>query len=197
MADTKILIQKQIDQIKELKGLASSEDPKFKSWQQLTKSIIINRLGGKRWQEFQISCSFWPNRMGPWYPEELQESLKEGLDSAESFLATLIQEIDVLGIDYSINQEDGERKNNNPISIPRKFENITVHGGTVVFGDGNKITQVAVRDLVEALSKEIEEKIPNSENKRSVLEKLKEITTNETFASVTGTLLGELLKRIS
>lgn len=77
------------------------------------------------------------------------------------------------------------------------FNNIKISGGTVVFGDGAKITQVAVRELVEALQEEIQEKVPESENKKSVLKTLKEITTNETFASVAGTVIGEILRRVT
>lgn len=77
------------------------------------------------------------------------------------------------------------------------YGNITISGGTVVFGDGNKITQVAVKELVEALREEIQEKVPESEEKQTVLRSLKDITKNETFATVAGTVLGEILRRIT
>jgi len=82
------------------------------------------------------------------------------------------------------------------ISKPN-FGNITISGGTVVFGDGAKITQVAVRELVDALSEEIKEKVPESEEKKKVLQTLENITTNETFASVAGTVIGEILRRVT
>lgn len=77
------------------------------------------------------------------------------------------------------------------------FGNITISGGTVVFGDGAKITQVAVKELVNALSEEIKETVPESEEKKSVLKTLKDITTNETFATVAGTVIGEILRRVT
>lgn len=88
--------------------------------------------------------------------------------------------------------------NDHNLSAQRpNFGNIQISGGTVVFGDGAKITQVAVRELVEALSDEIKEKVPDGETKNSVLKTLKEITSNETFASVAGTVIGEILRRVS
>ncbi|MCX6704559.1 MAG: hypothetical protein NTZ07_03915 [Candidatus Woesebacteria bacterium] len=86
----------------------------------------------------------------------------------------------------------GIRDNSKP-----SFNNIKISGGTVVFGDGAKITQVAVRELVEALRDEIQEKVPESKEKKNVLGTLKEITTNETFASVAGTVIGEILRRVT
>jgi len=77
------------------------------------------------------------------------------------------------------------------------FGNIEISGGTVVFGNGAKITQVAVKELVEALEEEIQEKVPESEKKQTVLRSLKDITKNETFATVAGTVLGEILRRIT
>jgi len=50
---------------------------------------------------------------------------------------------------------------------------------------------------VKALESEIKERVVEGEEKKSVLDSLKKITNNETFASVTGVVLGEVLKRIS
>lgn len=88
--------------------------------------------------------------------------------------------------------------NKTPLSGKPNYRDIVVSGGTVVFGDGNKITQVEVKELVKALINEVEEKIPETnKEKKPVLKSLKELTTNETFASVTGNVIGEILKKIS
>lgn len=191
MATTKELIQKQINEIVNLRTLSSAKNPLFEKWQQLTKAILERRLGKKKSDDFPSFSEFWPNHMGPWYEEELKESLLEGLASAEAYLLGLIDEIDLLGEEKSSPMETkgGPTKN-------QSFRDITVSGGTLILGDGNKITQVAVRELVKALEEEIEEKVVNSEEKTDVLTSLKKITTNETFASVSGVFLGEVLKRI-
>ncbi|TSC65140.1 MAG: hypothetical protein G01um101477_609, partial [Candidatus Doudnabacteria bacterium Gr01-1014_77] len=72
----------------------------------------------------------------------------------------------------------------------------SVSGGNAFFGDGTTLTQIYIKDVVEAISKEIEEKVPDNEDKRSVLEGLKKLTSNETFASVTGSFVGEMLKKL-
>ena len=51
--------------------------------------------------------------------------------------------------------------------------------------------------MVDALSEEIKEKVPEGEEKTNILHSLKEITTNETFASVAGTVIGEILRRVT
>ncbi len=184
------LLNKQITEIGSLRTLLDSQDPKFRGWMQLTKTIVIDRLGEEKWKAFPSAHRFWPSHMGPWEDYEKNESLNKGLDLAKSCLETFIQEIDLLG-----DTTTAEKKSE--IKSPRSFENIQVHGGTVIFGDGNTLTQVAVKELVNALSEEIKEKVPESDEKISVLQKLKEITTNETFATVAGTFLGEVLKRVS
>lgn len=69
--------------------------------------------------------------------------------------------------------------------------------GMAFFGDNAVVNQVVLGDLVKALESEIKERVVEGEEKKSVLDSLKKITNNETFASVTGVVLGEVLKRIS
>jgi len=191
MATTIDLIKGQIAGIPALRNLVSSDTPQFKQWDQLTHAILEKKLGKKKADDFPSSFDFWPNHMGPWYDEELKESLLRGLDMAEAYLNGLIQEIELLGegTPSPVAQTNEQHKNT-------RFGNITVSGGTVILGDGNRTTQVAVKDLVEALEEEIKEKVPEGEEKQNILHSLKEITTNETFASVAGTVIGEILRRI-
>jgi hypothetical protein len=191
MATTIDLIKGQIAGIPALRNLVSSDTPQFKQWDQLTHAILEKKLGKKKADDFPSSFDFWPNHMGPWYDEELKESLLRGLDMAEAYLNGLIQEIELLGEDAPspVAQTNEQHKNT-------RFGNITVSGGTLILGDGNRTTQVAVKDLVEALEEEIKEKVPEGEEKQNILHSLKEITTNETFASVAGTVIGEILRRI-
>lgn len=192
MATTTELLQKQINEIEALRALPSSKHPSFEKWHQITKTILEKRLGEKRAQNFPSGFDYWPNHMGPWYDDELKESLLEGLASAEAYLSGIIEEIDLLG-EEQVPINDSQKSN----PKTQRFGDITVSGGTLVLGDGNRITQVAVKELVEALKNEIKEKVPESEEKMSVLSSLKSITTNETFAAVAGTPIGEILRRVT
>lgn len=192
MPTTKELLQKQINEIETLRLLPSSQDPTFKKWHQLTKAILEKRLSKKRADELPSGFDFWPNHMGPWDDSELKQSLLEGLDSTYAYLTGLIEEIEIFGEEQTPMPTPHQENAKN-----QRFGDITVSGGTLVLGDGNRITQVAVKELVEALEEEIKEKVPESEERKGVLEGLKKITTNETFASVAGALIGEVLRRVS
>lgn len=192
MTTTTELLQKQINEIEALRALPSSKHPSFEKWHQITKTILEKRLGEKKAHNFPSGFDYWPNHMGPWDDDELKESLLEGLASAEAYLSGIIEEIDLLG-----EEQVPVNTIQNETTKTQRFGDITVSGGTLVLGDGNRMTQVAVKELVEALENEIKEKVPESEEKKGVLNSLKSITTNETFASVAGTVIGEILRRVT
>jgi hypothetical protein len=191
MATTTELLHRQIEAIENLKNLPSSDTPEFKQWEQLTKAIIERKLGKIKASKFPSGFDFWPNRIGPWDDDELKESLLRGLGMADAYLNGLIQEVEIFGEENTPNDSSSVTQPKN-----QKIGNITVSGGTLILGDGNKITQVEIKDLVEALGEEIKEKVPEGDEKKNVLHSLKEITTNETFASVAGTVIGEVLRRV-
>lgn len=185
------LIKKQIDEIKNLRSLPSAKNPVFEKWNQLTLAILERKLGKKKAEDFPSFHQFWPNRIGPWHDDELKESLLAGLASAEAYLTGIVEEVEIFGEEQAPNENVQKDSVKN-----QRFGSITVSGGTLILGDGNKVTQVAVKELVEALEKEIMEKVLEGEEKKGVLESLKKITTNETFASVAGALIGEVLRRV-
>lgn len=119
MAKTVDLLNRQLEAISSLRELPSSEDPKFKEWEQLTNSIIEKRLGKEK--RNLNYCNFWPNRVGPWEDFELKQSLNKGLDEAEALLKALIQEIELLGEDI------GER----PLPSSKNYPKLT-------FGEAGK-----------------------------------------------------------
>jgi len=189
---TKELLKKQIEEIPKLRELSDAEEPQFKEWTQLTQAIIERKLGKEKKGKFDWGWGFWPNHMGPWDSYEKKESLLKGLTSVEAYLSALIRETEIFGEDELVSSIQTNKQSKNT-----RYGNISVSGGTVVLGDGNKITQVSVKELVEALEGEIEEKVVEGEERKSVLRGLKEITTNETFAAVAGTVIGEVLRRMT
>jgi hypothetical protein len=180
-----------INQAEELKNV-TYDSPKINIWKKRAKDFIKQNYE-EEYLEIFINC-LTPNRMI--LINEAQKMYIARIDKAIEFLNDLKKE-PILG-KTKVNQKDFQKKQMPHIPTSKSsYGNITISGGTVVFGDGNKITQVAIRDLVNALSKEIEEKVPESEARKSVLNSLKEITNNQTFASVAGALIGEILRRIS
>ncbi len=84
------------------------------------------------------------------------------------------------------------------ISAPRTYGDITVSGGHVTFGDGASIniTSVTFTDLVRALEGEIEAKVSDPQEKKSLLGYLAGLTKNPSFTTFLQVTLPELLKRI-
>lgn len=88
-------------------------------------------------------------------------------------------------------------KEKTPSSKHSRIDNINISGSTVILGDGNRVSQVYIRELIEAIAQDVRDKIPEGEERKSVLESLKKLTTNPTFAEVSGAFVGEALKRLA
>jgi len=190
MSTTTALLKKQLSEIEELKNLPSAESPKFKKWNQVSKTIIKHRFGENKADEFPGLYNFWPNRIGPHEEEELKMALITGLDTAHAFLEGLVEEIELLG------EESQNTFRKNVRSKNQNLRDINVSNGNLIWGDDVKISQITVGDVAYALIREIEKKVPESEEKRNVIDSLKKITANETFASLAGVFVGELMKRV-
>lgn len=169
-------------------GLSYSREERKKAAQE------INQFMGRKvaeWKRYDFSDLDSAGRTGP---IGIVNKGKDNVFDSNTFS----------GLDVGILDEGqgtkalGNQFNKGALSSQKpSFGHIEISGGTVVFGDGAKITQVAVKELVEALGEEIQEKVPESEEKQTVLRSLKDITKNETFATVAGTVLGEILRRIT
>lgn len=182
-------IDELVKQAEELKSV-QYDSPRVDLWKRKTKNFVSENYGQEYLKILDKALWFGQVIMSEGHGQRMHI---EAMDKAIVFLNGLKTESQM---DRSLSTN---KTNTESIEVPQKrsYGNITISGGTVVFGDGNRITQVAVKELVDALAKEIEEKVPESEERRSVLSKLKEITTNETFASVAGTVIGEILRRVS
>lgn len=79
--------------------------------------------------------------------------------------------------------------------IPTGPQTMTIHGGTVVFGDNATVNNITVKEVLSALEKEIEVKTPDGQNKSKALSALKNVTSNETIANIVGQTLGAFLSQ--
>ena len=166
------------------------DSPLVKLWENKTINFLKENYGKDISEIFQQTQ--WPTKMAT-SDQEMQFMHIESMDKAVKFLNGLKDETP-LSSNEKIAEASAEKSESAKKS---QFGNITVSGGTVVFGDGNRINQVQIKDLVQALSEEIQEKVPESEDKRSILSSLKTLTENQSFASVTGAVIGEIIKKIS
>jgi len=70
------------------------------------------------------------------------------------------------------------------------------YGGNFHTGQGDIEQQISVGDIILKITEEIQQKVPESQEKKSVVHALKTLTTNETFAHITGAFAGSLLSSI-
>lgn len=179
MADFDTLIQ----QGNELRGTELGS-PRYKIWANDVRASVkpygdsmmgilegalrvgIVRMGGPNYNDSQIDDVV-----------EFLESLKERTPE------------DSRAQDGLINQKQAEAH----ATLHSKFSSVTVKGDAT-FGDGSPITKVTVGEFMSSLIKEVE-KMPDSTDRNKILEGLKTTVTNPTFAAVSGSVVGELLKK--
>lgn len=92
--------------------------------------------------------------------------------------------------DATINQKQAEAR----ATLRSKFGNITVKGDAT-FGDDSPITKVTVSEFMSALIQEVDA-MPDGDEKHTILDSLKSVLANPTFAAVSGSAVSELLKRL-
>jgi len=158
-------------------------------WEERAKNFVRENYGARREEILDSALFFGQMIEDDYHARRLHE---EAMDKAIEFLEALKGEPRVVA---QRPQEPAATAHSSRTRDAR-YGNITISGGTVVFGDGNSIHQVTVKQLVEALQKEVQEKVPESEEKRTVLKTLKQLATSETFTSVAGSMISEILRRV-
>lgn len=179
MADLDALIQ----QGNALRGTELGS-PRFEMWANDVRAAV--KPYGDSMMEIlesalQVGVISWG---GPSYNDEQ-------IDDAIEFLEGLKERTpeDSRAQDMVIKQKQADAH----ATLNSKFHNITVRGDAT-FGDGSPITKVTVNEFMSSLIKEVEQ-MPESEDKHRILDGLKAIISNPTFAAVSGTVVGELLKK--
>jgi len=81
---------------------------------------------------------------------------------------------------------------------PSKYGGVSIaQAGTVVMGDSNVVSivdSITISDFLNVLEKEIEAKVVDAEQRKSLLQKVKELSQNPTFTTVLGQTLGQVLR---
>ncbi len=88
-----------------------------------------------------------------------------------------------------------QKKEEAKATLGAKF-GTTTFNGPVTFGENSPANSVQVGELMLAIISEAEEKLPEGQEKKNILSKLKEITANPTFAAIAGASLPEIIKRL-
>jgi hypothetical protein len=117
----------------------------------------------------------------------------ERYDSTKEFLESLRRRSveDSRAQDAIINQKQTEAA----ASLRQKFGNLNVNGGNVTFGDSSPINQVTVGELMAGLIKEAEA-MPDGPEKQGLLSRIKQLTTDPTFSTLSGVGLSALLTKV-
>jgi hypothetical protein len=72
----------------------------------------------------------------------------------------------------------------------------TTFNGPVTFGDNSPANNIQVGEIMLAIISQTEETLPEGPEKDKILDGLRTITTNPTFAAIAGAALPEIIKRL-
>ncbi len=173
-ADTTSLIQSG----KELLTEANFNKSKMKVWQIQGKRALEQAYDEEIGQEFDRI--FGGGMVIRPHMNFYQEHYRPQIQRAVEFLESLLT------------AELPERPAKAP-APPSSPQSIQVKGGTVIVGNNNTFTNVTVKDMLVALEKDVEKRLPEGAEKRGALAAIKNLTTNETVAAVVGQTLGAFL----
>ncbi|MBI4130518.1 hypothetical protein HY468_04330 [Candidatus Roizmanbacteria bacterium] len=173
-----------IVQARKVKALPYN-NPDKDLWRQHAKLFLGNSFGSE-YEKIFDDALWWGE--GPFQQDQYHILHEQAMTRAIRYLIALKEEKPHTS-HQKLSKKDRE-------ALKSSYEHIVisnVSGGNFVLGNAT-IAQVTVHDMVTLLRKEIEKSIPDTPAKQSVLDSLREITENETFANIAGALLGQLLK---
>lgn len=80
-------------------------------------------------------------------------------------------------------------------TLGAKMGTVNIHG-PVTFGNNSPANNIQVGELFLAIISEAEDKLPDGTEKDDILNKLKSVASNPTFAAMAGASLPEIVKRL-
>lgn len=126
------------------------------------------------------------------YDYEDQEEYEKDCDRAASILNSAIENLEM---ELEPPKEEARKAERGPRS---KYGGVTItEVDTVVIGEGNVLNidkSITISDFLNVLEKEIEAKVTDAEQKKGLLQKLKEISQNPAANTVMGQALGAILR---
>lgn len=159
--------------------------PKFKIWANDVRAIVKS-YGESMMRILEDALRTGVVIMGG--PNYNDDKINEVIELLESLKDRTPE--DSRAQDSLINQKQAEAR----ATLNSKFGNITVKGDAT-FGDGSPITKVTVGEFMAGLVNEVAA-LPDSEDKNRILAGLKAALANPTFATMSGTVLAEVLKKL-
>ncbi len=88
-----------------------------------------------------------------------------------------------------------QKKEEAKATLSSKF-GTTTFNGPVTFGDNSPANNIQVGELMLAIISQAEEALQDGPEKNKILNELRSITTNPTFAAIAGAALPEIIKRL-
>ncbi|MFI5352391.1 MAG: hypothetical protein ACHQZS_05440 [Candidatus Binatales bacterium] len=203
VVDTKVVIERlnrALARVPEYraKGVSFTDTPEFSNWieEDVSKWLKaggphcadqLDRLHRTHFSSMVISLR------GPRFTSADQEAYDQGMGATAGLLESAIENLE-LGLAH----EPPASSRRAPGEGGAKFGAITIdRAESVVVGDKNvlHITKLTVGQLLIALEREIETRIPEPE-RRGLVQRLKDLTQNPSFASILATTAGELLRHL-
>lgn len=160
--------------------------PRFKLWQTKTYTFVQKNYDPGIFYAFD-SCFSKTIAFDPYDTDAYHhQDMKKAIQFLEELQDEPIEE-----------QKPEPRPEQRPYRSHQQPINITVNASPTNTNtvEVNIDDSVKVQHIVERLIEEVE-KMPDSVEKKGMVQKLKDLTTNPTFAQITGTALAEFLKRI-
>ncbi len=158
--------------------------PKYEMWENDLRALVAPY--GEKMKEV-LEHALWLGVIG-----DGDTTNDEQIDDAIEFLESLNERTveESRAQDLLINQKYEEAK----ATLSSKFGNATVNGDAT-FGDNSSISKVTVSEFMSGLIQEVES-MPDSDEKNKILESLKTVLANPTFATVSGSVVSEVLKHL-
>lgn len=181
-------LQKLIDRGEEVKQI-KYDSPTVKMWKNDIKAAVVPY--GEETAKV-LDSALWFGQMIT-SDQHGQQMHIEAIDKVQELLQELQQRkaTDTAAQSEAIGRKKEEAKH----SLGVKF-GTTTFNGPVTFGDNSPANNIQVDELMLAIISEAEEKLPEGPEKQEILEKLKEVTANPTFAALAGASLPEIIKRL-
>jgi hypothetical protein len=183
-------IQALIDKGNELRTTAY-DSPTIDMWQNDLKATVAE-YGDETLKVLDIAM--WIGQI-PMSDQHAQQMHNEMIDKVCVLLEELKsrESADTRRQSDIINQKRREAK----ASINSKFNRATINvNGPATFGDNSPANNIQVGELMLAIIAQAEDNLPDGKEKESILEKLRAVVANPTFAALAGASLPEILKRL-
>ena len=160
-------------------------------WLKLGLPHTQDELQRFKWLGFAVARV----RMGPDdYDRRDQAEYEKDCDHAIHLFTSAIENLEMGLVPEAPKPAEVESRGRKP----SKYGGVSIaQAGTVVMGDSNIVSivdSITISDFLNLLEKEIETKIVDRDQRKSLIQRLKELSENPTVTTVLGQTLGQVLR---